>query len=224
MRCRVCQEEDLVPLWEAGGRWSRCLVCGSDSSDNRYEDLAADYNADYQRHVVAGCGGFAEAVGELNSNVEWFRDHRGKCAGRDFLDVGHNDGASLTAMQADGWSVHGFDVNPAADLGPHTTIAPRFSALLFPRRYDSVLCREVIEHVPGWRAMLLECQRATADTGLFQIQTPRPMAEPELTRYQRFHLQLFSPLALRFELERVGFQVLDGRLWPGGQAWLCRKI
>jgi 2-polyprenyl-3-methyl-5-hydroxy-6-metoxy-1,4-benzoquinol methylase len=223
MRCRVCQSEDLAQLWEMGGCWFRCICCGSDSSDNTWESVAAEYaSAAYQQHIVTQLGSIEAAEGALRSNVEWFHDHRDKCVGRDFLDVGHNDGASLTAMQADGWSVHGFDINPAANLGPHTTIAPRFSALLFARRYDAVLCREVIEHIPGWRAMLLECVRATADRGLFQVQTPRPTRTPNPIGYQRYHLQLFSPLALRSELERAGFQIVDVRLWEAGQAWLCR--
>jgi SAM-dependent methyltransferase len=221
--CRVCLSPDTAYLWpdpQDGAAWVRCRACGSDSADREYDPTL--YDADYVvRHHGLG-NDLAAILDQLRSNLDWF-GHHARGGGRDFLDVGHNEGAALTGMQDRGWSVHGFDVNPAADLGPHTTIAPAFRADLFPRQYDAVLCREVVEHVPDWRDFLGQLAAVTRPGGLVQVQTPRPWHEPHPTPYQRAHLQLFAPPALRRELERVGLSVIEDRQWLMGQAWLCRR-
>jgi len=223
MRCRVCGTDGCLPLWIGADEtvWERCWCCFSDSSNALYDP--AMYNPFYMTHHAQAESREAR-LEQLRSNVEWFRDYKPQCAGRDFVDVGHCDGLMLTAMQDDGWRVHGFDVFPEANLGPHTTIAPVFRANLFPQRYQALNCREVIEHVPGWRQMLVEMREALAHGGLLQLQTPRPTPGVQTAGYQRAHLQLFSPLALRYELERIGFSILDIRLWDLGQAFMAKRV
>lgn len=239
MKCRVCESADLVPLnvpadrfpaGRAGGPWWRCLVCGSDSSELTYAEVRDIYGTASYRELIAEAtnGDRAAFLKTFHTNVDWFRAHRHLAPDNTFLDVGHHDGAMLELMQADGWSVHGFDVCESLRLGTHTTIAPRFHHGLFPRRYAAVHCREVLEHVEDARSLIRELVLATMPGGLVQVQTPRPywplvgMSQTLHVCYQREHLQLISPARLELELRLVGLTVLDRMIWDGGQAWLCR--
>lgn len=223
--CKACGGEELQPLWEDGeAPWLRCLACGSDSAARTYADVGHLYSADYIQAALDREGGLDNAVAAMRSNLDWFQDYRGKAPNNSFLDVGCCEGAALAGMQDRGWAVHGFDVIRPPYDGPHVTVAPHFSAALFPQQYAAVLCREVIEHVEGWRDLLTECHAATARDGLFQLQTPRPWHLQHPIPYQRYHLQLLSPAIVRYWLERLGFIVLDFRLWDMGQGWLCQKV
>lgn len=233
MRCRVCFESELEPLWVGRidpihGCWHRCLCCGSDTSNTEYDTIRAKYNSDYMTHNMHDLGGMDVCIKALEANVQWFQDHRRGCPDFSFLDIGCAEGAALRGMAALGWAVHGFDIDESARSlsppGQHITVAPAFAASLFPQRFSAVLCREVIEHVPDWRMLLSECWQVMRPNGIFQLQTPRPWTEFHQIPYQVFHLQLFAPAVLRYELERRGFEVIDHRLWPMGQGWVCRRI
>ncbi len=226
MRCKCCGEDALRPLWadKDGGPWHRCLACGSDSAERNYADVREIYNDAYLEHSLKSAGGTLEdCVAAMATNLDWFGHHAERCPNRDFLDIGCLEGAGLTGMAARGWSVHGFDVTKPPYYGPHVTVAPNFHAGLFPQQYSAVLCREVIEHVEGWRQLVTDAFAVTARGGLFQLQTPRPWHEPDPIPYQLAHLQVFAPMVLRYWLEHVGFTVADYRLWDKGQAWMCRR-
>jgi 2-polyprenyl-3-methyl-5-hydroxy-6-metoxy-1,4-benzoquinol methylase len=228
MICRVCNENELQPLWSdcapdpERGNWWRCLACGSDSSDSDYNTLP--YDGDYRQHIVRMTGSIENAVAALQSNVDLFELHSGGCPDRTFLDVGCLEGAAMMGMAAKGWSVHGFDVMAEAQVGSHVTIAPKFRASLFPRRYSAILAREVIEHVPDWRALFSEIHATLLVKGLFQLQTPRPWLRPDKIPYQKWHLQIFAPQVIRYWLERFGLEVLECKLWDMGQCWLTRRL
>jgi 2-polyprenyl-3-methyl-5-hydroxy-6-metoxy-1,4-benzoquinol methylase len=234
MICKVCSEDQLRLLFRGEQCVHpkghpcpdvyRCLACGSDSLANTYDEVRGLYDAAYIRHNLDDIGqdGCLEAI---RSNVEWFRDYKPRAPGRDFLDIGCIEGTALIAMERDGWSVHGFDVIPQAYLGEHTTICTSgFRAGLFPQRYDAILCREVLEHVPDWRQLLAEIHQALDPGGLLQLQTPRPWDVPLWIPYQQTHLQIFAPLVLCYWLERIGFAICDYRFWDAGQCWMAQKL
>lgn len=231
MRCRVCGQDGLSLLFTSCGEdeqrsvWLRCFACGCDSSTTDYAVL--NYDSSYSGHLVSALGGLEACVEAMRGNLDWFDDYKDTVKGRAFLDIGCLEGSGLRGMAQRGWSVHGFDVCPAAKTwsppGDHVTVAPALSASLFPQRYDAVMAREVLEHVPDWRGFLAECHALTARDGLFQLQTPRPGECPAPEPYQRWHLQLFTPFVLCSWLERLGFTVIETRLWPLGQVHLCRR-
>lgn len=212
--CRVCTAAALSPLWKDdwGFHWSACSACGSQSSDAPYP--AALYQRGYVAQEVAGTGGPEKREQEVLSNVDWFPHYQHLTTGRDFLDIGCCDGAAMRVAERFGYSVHGFDVTEDARQPGCTTIYPYFAASLFPRLFHFVLCREVLEHVPGWRGFLSELTAATERGGVVQIQTPRPV--PELARYthQLAHLQIVSPAVLERTVKELGYKVLDKREWP----------
>ncbi len=213
---------------DRGGPWWRCYGCGSDSSEVTYADVSAMYHTDeYHASMLArNDGDFEKLIEKLSTNTEWFRHYEHLSPNKTFLDIGCLDGSGMEAMRRKGWSVHGFDVSQKSYRGDHTTIAPVFSANLFPQQSEAVLCREVVEHVEGYRQFLDECYHVTAKGGLFQIQTPRPCppgSENFDIAYQREHLLLFSAAALQNALVRNGFEMLDSHIWSGGQGYLLRK-
>ena len=231
--CRCCGREDcLRPLWsgpESGGyqpQWVRCLWCGSDTSSITWSQTQKVYDHTYFNHNLSRLG-FEGLRREVSHNCQLFAKHQPRPTGSStslkFLDVGCLEGAALSVMQDQGYAVHGFDIIPEAKTGTHVTVAPFFQSTLFPITYDSVLCREVIEHVPGWRQLLIELYHVTSPQGLCQIQTPRPTPQPSHQAYSFTHLQVFSPQLLRYELEKVGWLLVVHEVWGEGQLWLCRK-
>jgi len=234
MRCRVCSSGEIYPVFQSehDGYWHRCLYCGSDSNVFTYEDVKEGYNGEYLKRNFQIVGGDLAAVAaSMRPNLDWFEDYRhydnhagrGVPAAKDFLDIGYLEGASLQGMMDRKWSVHGFEVIPEAYLGPHTTIAPRFHRGLFPQLYAGVMARGVIEHVEDWRSFLIECHAVTHMGGLFQLQTDRPVEKPSGIPYERLHLQLMAPAMIRYWLEKLGFAVLDHRVYELGQCWMCQK-
>lgn len=223
--CRACSESTLQYLWQdyQGGHWFRCLACGCDSSSHCYADTAHFYNAEYLQTHHGGIS-LEEEAEQLRTNLDWFEDYKPDTPGRDFLDVGCCRGVAMNGMANRGWSVHGFDVVPEAAQPGCSTIAPMFTAGLFPRKYHAVLCREVIEHVDHPMQMLTELAATTAKGGFLQIQTPRPTADRNDIGYQGAHITLLSPLWIRYWVERLGFEVKDYRLWDIGQCWMCKRL
>lgn len=222
-RCRVCHSTDTAPLpFEVPaneGRWVRCAACGSDTNSFDYDP--GGYGNDYAGRHRAHIGGPEAARREVSSNCEWFGHHH-TLTGNDFLDVGCADGAALGYMAVLGWSVHGFDVAPPDYGGPHVTVAPAFNRWLFPRRYDAVMCREVLEHVECPRLLLAELHGVTLPGGLVQVQTPKPCERFYGHIYQSPHLFIASVPQLLRMLDEALLDVVESREWDSGQAHLCR--
>lgn len=222
--CRVCNEKLTVPLWFG---WVRCLACGSDTSALAWEQVKDTYGADYAEMKNQGMT-LDEVEHNQSTNLDWFGHHRNPLVGNTFLDIGCAEGAALVGMAKRGWAVHGFDRLPEAKMasppGHHITIADQFRANLFVQRFSAIQAREVIEHVPAWLDFLTECFAAVQHGGLVQIQTPRPIAHQHPLVYQDLHLQIISPLMIRYWAERIGFDVLDVIYWETGQCWMLRRV
>lgn len=217
MICKVCGADDLGPLPFDFRGWQRCASCGSDSNPLHYADVSHAYAGTImQDHLRASC---ADLKGDQATNLDWFGRH--SPPERTFLDIGCCTGAGMEGMRDRGYQAWGFDVSDAA-VGPGVVVAPEFRASLLDRRFGCILIREVIEHIEDWRELLRQAVCTLVSGGLLQIQTPRPGWDPNPIPYQDYHLQLFSPVALRLAIRDAGLTIVDRMQWPCGQAFLCR--
>lgn len=226
MNCRVCGHHETHPvpfeLPPNEPAFVRCVACCSDSSPLSYGDVKHFYSTEHNvRHRQSG-GGADMMRRHCSFNTDWLLRHPNPVR-KTFLDVGSCDGSALDNMAAGGWTVQGFDVVPPDFTHHRVTVASEFRAGLFPEPFGAVLCREVIEHVPDPHGLLRELVLATESGGLLEIQTPRPMSEWHPIPYQTPHLQILSPGRLIDMIQGAGLKILDKRIWPQGQAWLCRK-
>jgi ubiquinone/menaquinone biosynthesis C-methylase UbiE len=78
--------------------------------------------------------------------------------------------------------------------------------------FDAVICSEVLEHIPDYRAALQEIQRVLKPGGFFCASVPRAWCERICWRLSREyhqtpggHLRIFRAAALRSEIEARGF-------------------
>jgi SAM-dependent methyltransferase len=230
MTCRVCGSPDLSPLWADGDgyRWSRCGRCGSDTSAAAYQP--GRYGPENVGSLMSGDGNnLATALANHEHNAVFFDRHAPGLAGRTFLDVGCGAGVTIEVMHRRGWVCCGWDVT-VADRPPGTVVSPAFRAELFARPFDAVMAREVLEHTPDPHGLLRELYLATAEGGVCQVTTPRPLprehcrdGRPEWLCYHWAHLAVWHPDALRAELGRVGFTILETDLWELGQRHICRR-
>lgn len=224
MRCRVCESGDTYEVFRANcGPWYRCLACGSDSNVLTYEDVKHEYQG-YTTidHLMKSCGDRQALKHDQSTNLDWFKRYPGHP--KVFLDYGTCTGVGMEGMRDRGYESHGFDVMPEAlEFDESIVIAPSFRPELFDGvKFGAILMREVIEHLDDWRQQLLFCREVMAPGGLLQVQTPRPtQAVNELT-YQRLHLQIFSPAALKLAFLTLGFEIVDDFRWPAGHAFLVK--
>lgn len=223
MICRACYSTDLGPLpfevpASAGG-WRRCRACGSDTAAHGYD--ASIYTPDYVARHTGICD--AEHLRrEVRTNCGWYARH-GTLPGKTFLDVGCCEGSALHVMAGLGWDVSGWDVVPSLSPAPNLRYGPAFSRWAFPRRFDAVMCREVLEHVESPDLLLHELAGAALPGGLVQVQTPRPLDDAAHPfAYQTAHLCLIPPDRLKAMLSRAGLVVVDELVWGIGHAYLCR--
>ena len=233
IRCKICASPSLTRLFFAGvderdtGTWYACENCGSESSSNVYADVRHVYDANYVFVHGEDSASPDRLEEQVSSNCAWFDHHALPDLAKDFLDIGCCDGAALRVMAKAGWSVHGFDVVAPPYTGSHVTVRPYFHRWWFPIRYGAILAREVIEHVDSPALFLQECHGAIVPGGLLQVQTPKPSREFHPSVYQKAHLVILSPAALRKLLVEALFEVIEAREWgedgrQPGQAFLCR--
>lgn len=234
MQCQICLNGELGPMpfhhAAIGDHWRQCNRCLSHCSLLPYDpDM---YSPSYEAYEVKATGGIEACRKQVESNCSWYNEFRDQHLPKHFLDVGTGDGAALTVMQdVEGWSIHGFETYVPSYNGSHITVGRDFNRWLFPQKYTAVLCREVIEHVPSPLRLINELRAVTEFRGLVQIQTPTPIYDdaqaaasrlPIAAGYQRAHLNLFAPTQLQGMIEACLFRIIDRRLWPGGQAYMCR--
>jgi 2-polyprenyl-3-methyl-5-hydroxy-6-metoxy-1,4-benzoquinol methylase len=222
MNCKICHSPNTTRIHHhaPGGPWWHCFECNSSSSEEVYNpDLYTNYLEVYRLQTGVN---FDESRNQQTTNVGYFTRYKHLCPNLDFLDVGHCDGAALANMQDEGYAVHGFDVVPCCDMGPHTTIAPEFKASLFPRQYGAIQCREVIEHVPDFHTFLDELILALSPKGIIQIQTPRPW-HTYANVYIMGHLQIPSHLELQHAIVKRKCRIVTTLVWDAGQLVVAQK-
>lgn len=147
------------------------------------------------------------------------------------LDLGCGEGRHVIAAQAlQGADAVGVDLS-LTDLGTARDRQQEFAAdspraglfallaadaLRLPfadDSFDAVICSEVLEHVPDWRAVLPEIARVLRPGGRLCVSVPRPWCERICWRLSRAyhqtpggHLRIFRIPVLERAVEAVGFE------------------
>lgn len=158
-------------------------------------------------------------------------------AGQRLLDLGCGEGRHAIAA----WRQHGVDVL-AVDLStadlhtargraaeqaaqeqtpdalrvePATFMAINADALRLPfadHSFDAIVCSEVLEHIPDYRAALEEIRRVLRPGGLLCVSVPRAWPERlcwllcrEYHQTPGGHLRIFAAAALQTDIVRRGF-------------------
>lgn len=122
------------------------------------------------------------------------------------------------------------------------------SALALPfadNTFDKIICSEVLEHIPDYRAALREIQRVLKPGGLFCASVPRRwpeklcwMLSEEYHNTPGGHIRIFRAAQLRSEIEALGmrhyhrhwahalhapFWWLKCLFWGDDEHWLVRQ-
>jgi SAM-dependent methyltransferase len=152
--------------------------------------------------------------------------------GQRVLDLGCGEGRHVIAACAlDGVDAVGVDLSLddlatarqrmqafATDNGPDTPLFALLAgdALRLPfadATFDAVICSEVLEHIPDYRAALVEIQRVLKPGGYFCASVPRAWCERicwwlsrEYHQTPGGHLRIFRAVSLRAEIEERGFR------------------
>lgn len=184
---------------------------------------------EYQDSVAEGTDHWsAKRYGQLALNVlRYLPEIHGKC-----LDVGCGEGLITDALRSrrNGLAVYGTDISPVRlARAAKRVVETDFVAgdlLALPWRnesFDSVVCCEVLEHIPDHESALMEIFRILKKTGLLLVTVPDRqelswVVCPECgTRvYKDGHLRSFSPDDLRYLFAPHG-EVLT--LTPIGKKW-----
>jgi SAM-dependent methyltransferase len=121
------------------------------------------------------------------------------------LDAGSGRGAWKATIEANGGTREALDICPKADEVV-TWIADLTAMPQVPTgRYDSVVCHQVLEHVPAPGAALSELHRVLKPGGTLVISVPHLSRQHELPHdYFRF-----TPQGLRRLLEDAGFEIVS---------------
>lgn len=147
------------------------------------------------------------------------------------LDVGCGEGFTLAAFAEAGWAVEGVDLTLDGVAEFHPALLDRVraedgSAALARaaaegRRYDYVVCSNLLEHVPDPLALLDALKAVSAPGGLLRISAPNDDSwlqrlavalgrAPDWFWYAApEHLSYFDAEGLRRVLETCGFEVVD---------------
>lgn len=231
--CKYCGEraEQFVSK-DIRATFYRCAHCLCESSDMSYSDVVAEYHKSEYLDWHDRRGSNQERfLNELNTNMELIQKHA-PTPGK-FLDVGCCEGSALKRMTDIGWDVYGFDIIAECPtlVGQYgippdkVKVGDSFHrATFYKTRFDCVMSREVLEHVPNVDRHMDELVAVVAKGGVIQVQTPRPCTDTaNRYLYQDAHLILLQPFCVRRLLESRGMTVLDSLLWDTGQCWTARK-
>lgn len=204
--------------------WGLCHVCARYSRKRTFDDVKATYqDPEYTHHL----GTLDYCKQQCSTNIDLLT--KWKPQGR-VLDIGFLNGATLLRLHEAGYAVRGFDVSEAArTLAQQNGCEPRWLEVgdfyhfgLFDFRFDAVVLREVIEHVPDPGQLLEEIRLSLFDDGILQVQTPR--YDPDVRFWDDdAHLRCYTTGALTIELEDCGFDIIDLLQWQGGVCVTCRK-
>jgi SAM-dependent methyltransferase len=205
-------------------RLLRCRGCGSmfldDLSDPPHvaDSPEVVHHTNFYLEVGAGIDSMTELF--YATDVSWVRE---------YLEIGCGFGLSLDfARRTFHWRVAGIDPGPIAMAGARMLDVDIRDDYVVPgydfggRRFDLVMCSEVVEHVTDPIPFLTAVQQAVSADGVLMLTTPNadhvradtppgvlvPILQPG------FHLVLFTAASLDTALRAAGFSHVE--VWEHG--------
>lgn len=235
IRCNACDADDFreagrVAEWHIG-RCGRCSLVYVNPApffepSHAFSTMSVEFQyTRFQREVpqealehderqfLAQCREIARRTG-----VE-----RGPGA---FLDLGCGSGSTVRAASRAGWEALGIDLDPALvaigreQLGVDLRCGTLPDPTLPDGHFDFIRMRDVIEHLPNPREVLVELRRLLAPGGTLLVATPNEGSLPARLRnllWRRevaavpppHHLHGFAPGTLERILHAAGFAPLE---------------
>ncbi|MGC2432892.1 MAG: class I SAM-dependent methyltransferase [Desulfobaccales bacterium] len=185
----------------------------------------------YERFYNAGAepGSAYQSVRERFLTSGWYRlwlrwdgdpsYHQRRGAGR-LLDLGCNEGRSLSLYAANGFAAEGLEINEKAAALARWRGFPVYTGTLEefnpPEPYAVVVLANVLEHAPDPVAMLAQVRRLLGPGGVVWISCPnawslwrRVFGRAWVNWHVPYHLWHFSPRTLEVVLARAGLRLTE---------------
>ncbi len=227
--CPVCGSDDhalaFVKDWFTFSRCNRCsMVYLNPRLTERatYDFYNSEWNAIYNETKFDMVSANTALDDEINrSNLDRIVRARGGTGG-ELLEIGCGNGYFLREAKTAGFSVHGLELNERncekvrGELGPTVRNLDLFRAELPADTFDVIYMRDVFEHVPRPREMLVELHRIAAPDCVLFIEVPniegliyKLVGTRHVCIFGFEHLNYWSPSTLRWILETTGFAVVE---------------
>jgi len=212
----------------------RCRGCGLLSVARVPDDAAL---GDFYRQYYANAGYARKTGRKIARATRRIRRLQRRAAGRSFLDVGCNLGFAVEAARRLGLEAEGIDVDDAAlALAAETFPGARFQTMTVQamaatgRRFATVYCSEVLEHVRDIRGFAAALAALVDDGGVLFLTTPDGghwRVPKPLVRWAEIkppeHLTWFAKPHLRRLFEAQGLTVGFGFNPKPGIKMLARR-
>ncbi|MGB7912380.1 MAG: class I SAM-dependent methyltransferase [Desulfobaccales bacterium] len=198
----------------------------------------------YERFYNAGAepGSAYQSMRERFLTSGWYRlwlrwdgdpsYHQRRGAGR-LLDLGCNEGRSLSLYAANGFAAEGLEINEKAAALARRRGFPVYTGTLEefnpPEPYAVVVLANVLEHAPDPVAMLAQVRRLLGPGGRVWISCPnawslwrRVFGRAWINWHVPYHLWHFSPRTLEAVLARAGLRLTEVKSFTPA-LWLAQS-
>jgi len=217
-----------------------CPHCGLEQTWPR--PTAQELRGLYERFYNAGVAGAYQSVRERFLASGWYRlwlrwdgdpaFHQRRGAGR-LLDLGCNEGRSLSLYAANGFAAEGLEINEKAAALARRRGFPVYTGTLEefnpPEPYAVVVLANVLEHAPDPVAMLAQVRRLLGPGGRVWISCPnawslwrRVFGRAWINWHVPYHLWHFSPRTLEAVLARAGLRLTEVKSFTPA-LWLAQS-
>jgi len=218
-----------------------CPHCGLEQTWPR--PTAQELRGLYERFYNAGVAGAYQSVRERFLASGWYRlwlrwdgdpaFHQRRGAGR-LLDLGCNEGRSLSLYAANGFAAEGLEINEKAAALARRRGFPVYTGTLEEfnpvEPYAVVVLANVLEHAPDPVAMLAQVRRLLGPGGEVWISCPntrrqrlRVFGRAWINWHVPYHLWHFSPRTLEEVLARAGLRLTEVKSFTPA-LWLAQSF
>jgi SAM-dependent methyltransferase len=223
--CLICGGEELRELLVAPDRFHlrrqmyrlvRCETCAGVwlASPPRPAEMGDHYTEDYHNAIVAA--GEGSAAIRWRDQVKMIGQYK---SGGTLLDVGCSSGGFLSTVKGPAWKLYGIEMEEStaqrarATTGAEVFVGDVVAAPFLPESFDVITCFDVLEHVYSPREFLAKVQEWLKPGGIYYAMMPNIASwEAQAFGTHWFGLELprhlghFSPRALRYLMNELGFE------------------